>query len=168
MFPAENFSNFIRLLSGYSAFYNPGIQNRYNEHAVPFASLDRCRNAPAANRHFNDILQVAYLYPVPGGSVTVYVNLDIGLADDPVDEHGGRFHTGEVFEKTLEFLDIPDDILLPIQTLVRVGYMFRGVFMQSADGKSLQEIYDERGEYLLLADKVLNAWIEALDLEFDK
>jgi hypothetical protein len=39
--------------------------------------------------------------------------------------------------------------------------------MQSADGKPLREIYDERGEYLLLADKLLNAWIEALGLEFD-
>ena len=67
-----------------------------------------------------------------------------------------------------EIPDIPEDILLPIQILVQTGYMFRGVFMQSADGKPLQEIYDERGEYLLLADKVLNAWIEALRLEFDQ
>ena len=67
-----------------------------------------------------------------------------------------------------EIPNIPDDLLLPIQVLVETGYMLRGVFMQSADGKSLQEIYDERGEYLLLADRVLNAWIEALDLEFDQ
>ena len=70
--------------------------------------------------------------------------------------------------KVPEIPDIPEDILLPIQVLVRIGYMFRGVFMQSADGKSLQEIYDERGEYLLFADRVLNAWIEALDIEFDQ
>ena len=67
-----------------------------------------------------------------------------------------------------EIPNIPEDLLMPIRSLAHSAYMFRGVFMQSADGKSLQEIYDERGEYLLLADKVLNAWIEALNLEFDQ
>ena len=63
---------------------------------------------------------------------------------------------------------IPEEFVLPIQSLVRLAYIFRGMFMQAADGKPLQEIYDERGEYLLLADKVLNAWIEALGLEFNE
>jgi len=63
---------------------------------------------------------------------------------------------------------IPDDLLLPIHTLVGLANMFRGVFMQAADGKPLSEIYEERGEYLLLADKVLNAWVEAVDLETDE
>ena len=39
-----------------------------------------------------------------------------------------------------EFLDIPDDLLLPIQNLIGLGYMFRGVFMQAVYGKSLSEI----------------------------
>ena len=68
----------------------------------------------------------------------------------------------------IDCLDIPDDISSPIETLVKVGYMFRGVFIQAADGKPLSEIIEERGDYLLLADKVLNAWIEALDVEVDE
>ena len=67
-----------------------------------------------------------------------------------------------------EIPDIPKDLLLPIETLVRLAYMFRGVFMQAAEGKPLSEIWEERGEYLLLGDKVLMAWIESLDLEVDQ
>ena len=68
----------------------------------------------------------------------------------------------------IECLDIPDDVVLPIQTLLQVGYMFRGVFMEAVYGKPLSEIIVERREFLLLADKVLNAWIEGLGLEFDE
>ena len=68
----------------------------------------------------------------------------------------------------LDCLDIPDDIASPIETLVQVGYMFRGIFMQAVDGKPVSEIMVEHREFLLLADKALNAWIDALDLEFDQ
>jgi len=67
-----------------------------------------------------------------------------------------------------EIPEIPEILLLPIRSLAQSAYMFRGVFIQSADGKPLQEIYDERGEYLLLADKILDVWIDALDLDFDQ
>ena len=67
-----------------------------------------------------------------------------------------------------EIPHIPKDLLLPIETLVQLAYMFRCVFMQAAEGKPLSEIWEERGEYLLLGDKVLMAWIESLDLEVDQ
>ena len=77
----------------------------------------------------------------------------------------------EINPSELEVPEIPAipevELVLPIKTLVRLAYIFRGVFTQSVDGKPLQEIYDERGDYLLLADKVLNAWIDGLGLEFD-
>ncbi len=63
--------------------------------------------------------------------------------------------------------DIPEDLLPAIVPLVRLAYMFRGVFMQAAEGKSLEDIWEERGEYLLLGDKVLMAWIDSLDLDID-
>jgi hypothetical protein len=40
--------------------------------------------------------------------------------------------------------------------------------MQAAEGKPLSEIWEERGEYLLLGDRVLMAWIDSLDLEVDQ
>ena len=67
-----------------------------------------------------------------------------------------------------EIPDIPKDLLLPIETLVRLAYMFRGVFMQAVYGKSLSEIIVEQRDFLLLADKVLNASIYILDLHVDQ
>ncbi|HSW64783.1 MAG TPA: hypothetical protein VLH56_15965 [Dissulfurispiraceae bacterium] len=66
-----------------------------------------------------------------------------------------------------EIPPIPDDLRLPIETLVRLAHMFRGVFMQAAEGKPLEEIWQEQGEYLLLGDRVLQAWFESLHLELD-
>ena len=68
----------------------------------------------------------------------------------------------------LQCLDIPDDIVSPIESLVKLGYMFRGVFMEAVYGKPLSEILVEHREFLLLADKFLNDWIDTLDLEFDQ
>ena len=68
----------------------------------------------------------------------------------------------------IDCLDIPDDVSLPIATLVKVGYVFRGIFMQAVEGKPVSEIMVEHREFLLLADKALNAWIDALDLKFDR
>ena len=36
--------------------------------------------------------------------------------------------------------EIPENLLLPVQTLVRLAYMFRGVFMQAAEGKPLEDL----------------------------
>jgi len=38
----------------------------------------------------------------------------------------------------LEVLDIPEHLLLPIQSLVHPVCMFRGVFTQASEGKSTQ------------------------------
>ena len=64
--------------------------------------------------------------------------------------------------------DIPEELLLPVQALVRFAHIFRGAFMQSAEGQPLSEIYEEIGEYLLLGDKVITAWMEHLDIEVDE
>ena len=62
----------------------------------------------------------------------------------------------------LEVIDIPkipEELLSQIRSLARAAYMFRGVFMQAAEGKPLSEIMEERGDYLLLADIVVTAWV---------
>lgn len=54
---------------------------------------------------------------------------------------------------------IPEELLSQIRSLARAAYMFRGVFTQAAEGKPLSEIMEERGDYLLLADIVVTAWV---------
>ncbi len=42
--------------------------------------------------------------------------------------------------------------------------MFRGVFVQMAEGKAISEILLERGEYLELAENVLDEWAKHLNI----
>ena len=64
--------------------------------------------------------------------------------------------------------DIPENLQLPIACLANTAFMFRGVFIQLAEGKPLSEIVEERGEYLLLADKIVDAWLDSLELDNDQ
>lgn len=69
----------------------------------------------------------------------------------------------------LEIPDIPDNLMLPIRCLAEAAYMFRGVFTQAAaEEKPISEIIEERGEYLLTADKVVGLWSEHFELEEDQ
>ena len=63
---------------------------------------------------------------------------------------------------------IPEELLSQIRSLARAAYMYRGVFMQAAEGKPLSEIMEERGECLLVADIVVTAWFESLNVEVDQ
>ena len=69
----------------------------------------------------------------------------------------------------LEIPHIPDNLFLPIRSLAGAAYMFRGVFTQmAAEEKPISEILEERGEYLLTADKVVGLWSEHFELEEDQ
>ncbi len=64
--------------------------------------------------------------------------------------------------------DVPEDLQLPIGCLAHTASMFRGVFIQLAEGKPFSEIAEERGEYLMLADRILDAWLISLGLDNDE
>ena len=69
----------------------------------------------------------------------------------------------------LEIPHIPENLMLPVRSLAGAAYMFRGVFTQmAAEGKPISEILEERGEYLLTADKVVGLWSEHFELEEDQ
>lgn len=63
---------------------------------------------------------------------------------------------------------IPQDLLLPISSLVRTCSLFQGVLIQMAEGKPWEEIAHERGEYLELGEKILTAWMRKLGIDNDE
>jgi hypothetical protein len=62
---------------------------------------------------------------------------------------------------------IPGDLFHQICSLARAAFLFRGVFVEAAEGKSITNIIDEREDALLLAERVLDAWSSHLGLEVD-
>lgn len=59
------------------------------------------------------------------------------------------------------YLPIPElgeEAQLPVRVLASAAYLFRGVFQQLAEGKTLKEVYLERGDYLLQCDLVVDVW----------
>lgn len=53
----------------------------------------------------------------------------------------------------------------PVRALARSTYLFRGIFIEVAEGCSVEEILAERAEALQLASAVLDQWWTALGLE---
>jgi transcriptional regulator with XRE-family HTH domain len=63
--------------------------------------------------------------------------------------------------------DVPDNLVIPVRCLVSFAVILRGVFIQLGSGKPLQEIVQERGQYLEQGDKVIDAWVKKLDVFAD-
>jgi hypothetical protein len=53
---------------------------------------------------------------------------------------------------------IPADLQTPIRALARAAYLFRGVFVQVAQGSAIEQILQERGATLDMADRTLDLW----------
>ena len=66
---------------------------------------------------------------------------------------------------SLKFPRITEELKLPVQSLARAAFLFRGVFLELADGRPLDDIVAEEDEFLELADVVLNGWISHLGLD---
>ena len=67
-----------------------------------------------------------------------------------------------------EVPEVPDHLLLPVRCLAGAAYTYHGVFLQAVEGKPIQEILEERGEWLLLAEKVIDAWATSLEIGEDE
>jgi hypothetical protein len=59
---------------------------------------------------------------------------------------------------------VPTKLEEPVRALARAAYVFRGVFVQAAEGKAISEILSERQAVLALAEEVLDAWYTHLNL----
>jgi hypothetical protein len=60
---------------------------------------------------------------------------------------------------------IPLGLQAPVRALARAAYLFRGVFIQAAEGVPIEQILEERGAVLDLADRTLDLWGAHLGLE---
>ena len=61
--------------------------------------------------------------------------------------------------------ELPDELTPAVCALAQAAFMFRGVFVQAAEGKPVEEIFEERAEHLALAEKVVDAWCRHLGVE---
>lgn len=67
-----------------------------------------------------------------------------------------------------EMPPVPEgDLRDAVSTLANAAYLFRGVFLQLANGTALDDVFEERAPYLIMADKVVNKWCEHLGLNDD-
>lgn len=69
---------------------------------------------------------------------------------------------------TAQICEIPVKLQSPIRSLARVAHLFRGVFVQAAEGRAISRIISERQEALVLAEKVLDAWWSHLRLDTEE
>ena len=60
---------------------------------------------------------------------------------------------------------VPGELVEPLRALAQSAFMFRGVFIQVAEGRAVAQIVDERGDALELASAVLDAWAAALGID---
>jgi hypothetical protein len=60
---------------------------------------------------------------------------------------------------------IPGKLQNPIRALARAAYLFRGVFVQVAKGSAIEQILQERGAALDLADRTLDSWGDRLGMK---
>ncbi len=60
---------------------------------------------------------------------------------------------------------IPADLQLPVRALARAAYLFRGVFVQAAKGSAIEQILEERGTALDMADRMLDLWGDHLGMK---
>lgn len=61
----------------------------------------------------------------------------------------------------------PGDAREAVSALANAAFLYRGVFLQLAEGKPLDAIFEERVPYLIMADKVITSWCAALGIEAD-
>jgi hypothetical protein len=66
-----------------------------------------------------------------------------------------------------EIPEIPSELQPSIRSLAHAAFIFRGVFVQAAEGRSIDAILAEREEALILSEKVIDAWCKHLRLETD-
>lgn len=66
---------------------------------------------------------------------------------------------------SLPIPEIPEELGRPIRSLLLAANMFRGLFVQIAEGRGIHEVLAERGEELLLAERVIDRWSSHCDLE---
>jgi hypothetical protein len=65
----------------------------------------------------------------------------------------------------LDIPAIPEDLILPVRALARAAYLLRGVLVESATGRPLDTIFQEQGEALRVAERVLDVWACHLGLD---
>ncbi len=93
----------------------------------------------------------------------------LGLSPSEIDVLTYDHDEDEDMPDGLEIPHIPDNLMLPVRSLAGAAYMFRGVFTQmAAEEKPISEILEERGEYLVTANKVVDLWSEHFELEEDQ
>ncbi|MCP5521853.1 MAG: hypothetical protein H7A46_09940 [Verrucomicrobiales bacterium] len=56
--------------------------------------------------------------------------------------------------------EIPERAELPVRVLARAAYVFRGLVVQMAEGRTLKEICQEHGHGLLVLERVVDVWAE--------
>jgi hypothetical protein len=62
---------------------------------------------------------------------------------------------------------IPKNLEPSICALANAAFIFRGVFVQAAEGKSIADIRAERCDTLLLAERVIDKWCKHLGIAID-
>jgi hypothetical protein len=60
---------------------------------------------------------------------------------------------------------IPTELQDPLNALAQAAYLFRGVFVQAAEGVPIELILQERGTVLDRADRLLDLWGARLGME---
>jgi hypothetical protein len=60
---------------------------------------------------------------------------------------------------------LPLDAKDAVRSLARAAFTFRGVFIELAEGRPVDEVLDERNEVLELANEVVSAWLAALGVD---
>jgi len=60
---------------------------------------------------------------------------------------------------------VPLELQAPVRALARAASLFRGFFVQAAEGVPIEQILEERGDVLDLADRTLHLWGAHLGLE---
>jgi hypothetical protein len=68
----------------------------------------------------------------------------------------------------LEIPTVPSELEAPVRALARAAYLLRGVFVELAKGRPLEEVLEQRGQYLELAERVLDRWVEHLGIEAEE
>ncbi len=52
-----------------------------------------------------------------------------------------------------------------VAPLARAAFIFRGVFVEAADGRPIEDILDERHDAVALANRVLDHWLMHLGID---
>jgi hypothetical protein len=60
---------------------------------------------------------------------------------------------------------IPSELVDAVSALAHAAFIFRGIFVQITEGKSVDEIFAERGPYLVMAERVIDTWCEHLGID---